>query len=80
MCMKTLNTKLACKLTWACILFLLIAEFPGSAAEINDSLAQCAAIKDDNDARLKCFDDVTNKQTTAKETVITVPVVRVVLT
>jgi len=56
--MKILNAKLVCKLTLACVFFLLIAAFPGNAAEIDDSLAKCAAIKDDNARRLKCFDDL----------------------
>jgi len=71
--MKTLNIKLVCKLTWACIFFLLIAAFPGNAAEIDDNLAKCAAIKDDHAARLKCFDDLANKQSAAKEAVIAIP-------
>jgi hypothetical protein len=50
--------------------FLLIATFPVSAAELEDSLAKCAVIKDDNAARLKYFDDLANKQPAVKETVI----------
>ena len=73
-CIKIPNAKLACKLTLTCIIFLLIAAFSGSAAEIYDSMAKCAAIKDDNAARLKCFDDLAKKQNAAKESVNLKPV------
>jgi len=71
--MKTLNTKLACKITLACAFFLLIAAFPGIAAEIDDGLAKCAGIKDDNTARLKCFDDLAKQQPAVKEAVNVIP-------
>ena len=67
--MKILNNKLAFRVTWACVFFLLIAAFPGNAAEIDDSLAKCAGIKDDNTARLQCFDDLAKKQNAVKEAV-----------
>ena len=38
--MKILNNKLAFRVTWVCVFFLLIAELPGSAAEIDDGLAK----------------------------------------
>ena len=65
--MKILNNKLAFRVTWVCVFFLLIAALPGSAAEIDDGLAKCAGIKDDNAARLKCFDDLAKQQTSAKD-------------
>jgi len=70
--MKILNAELACKLTLACIFFLLIAAYPGNAVEIEDSLVKCAAIKDDNAARLKCFDDLAKQLPAAKEAVTTI--------
>ena len=73
MCMKIINAELACKLTLACVFFLLIAAFPGNAAEIDDSLAKCAAIKDDHAKRLQCFDDLAKQQTAAKEAAIAIP-------
>ena len=72
-CMKITNAKLAIKLTLTCVFFVLIAAFPGSAAEIDDSLAKCVAIKDDNAARLKCFDELAKKQIPTKESVIVTP-------
>jgi phospholipase A1 len=54
--------------------FILIGTFPGNAAEIDDSLAKCAAIKDDNARRLKCFDDLAKQQTAIKEIVNAIPV------
>src|SRR5664280_999341 len=72
--MKIQNAKLVCKLTWACVFFLLIAAFPGSAAEIDDSLAKCAEIKDDHAKRLQCFDDLAKQQTAVKEIVNAIPV------
>ena len=74
MCMKILNAELVCKLTLACVFFLLIAAFPGSAAEIDDSLAKCAEIKDDHTKRLQCFDDLAKQQTAVKEIVNAIPV------
>ncbi|MCX5848072.1 MAG: phospholipase A [Deltaproteobacteria bacterium] len=71
--MKYPKIKLAFKATLACVFFLLIAALPGNAAEIDDSLAKCAAIKNDNAARLKCFDDLANKQPAAKEAVTAIP-------
>jgi len=71
--MKIQNAKLVCKLTWACVFFLLIAAFPGSAAEIDDGLAKCAGIKDDNAARLKCFDDLAKQQPAVKEVITAIP-------
>jgi phospholipase A1/A2 len=70
--MKILKTKMEFRSTLACVFFLLIAAFPGNAAEINDSLVKCAEIKDDA-ARLKCFDDLAKQQPAAKEAVITAP-------
>ena len=72
--MKILNAELVCKVTLACVLFLLIAAFPGSAAEIDNSLAKCAAIKNDNAARLQCFDDLAKKQNAVKEAINLKPV------
>ncbi len=72
--MKILNAELVCKVTLACILFLLIAAFPGSAAEIDNNLAKCAAIKNDNAARLQCFDDLAKKQNAVKEAINLKPV------
>ncbi len=37
--MKILNNKLAFRVIWACVFLLLIAALPGSAAEIDDGLA-----------------------------------------
>ena len=71
--MKILNAALAYKLTLACVFFLLIAAFPGNAAEIDDSLAKCVAIKDDNAARLKCFDDLAKQLPAAKKAVNVIP-------
>jgi phospholipase A1/A2 len=65
--MKILKTRLVFRVTLACVLFLLITAFSCNAAEIEDSLAKCAAIQDDNNARLKCFDDLANKQIPVKE-------------
>jgi len=48
-------------------IFSANAALPGSAAEIDDGLAKCAGIKDDNAARLKCFDDLAKQQTSAKD-------------
>jgi phospholipase A1 len=72
------NAKLVCKLTWACVFFLLIAALPGIAAGIDNGLAKCAGIKDNNAARLKCFDELANKQVPAKETVAANPVEKTV--
>ena len=72
--MKPLKTKLAYWVTLACVFFILIGTFPGNADEIDDNLAKCAAIKDDNTARLKCFDDLAKQQPAAKEAVNTIPV------
>lgn len=70
--MKLLKYKPAFRITLACVFFIMIGTSPGNAAEIDDSLAKCAAIKDDNAARLKCFDDLANKPA-AKEAVMAVP-------
>ena len=70
--MKLLKNKLAFRVTLACVFFILIGTFPGNAAEIDDSLAKCAAIKDDNAARLKCFDDLAKQLPAAKEAVTTI--------
>jgi phospholipase A1 len=67
--MKLLKSKLAFRVTWACVFFILIGTFPGNAAEIDYSLATCAAIKDDNAARLKCFDDLAKQQPAASEVI-----------
>jgi phospholipase A1 len=71
--MKIPNAKLAIKFTLTCVFFVLIAALLGNAAEIDNSLTKCAAIKDDNAARLKCFDDLANKQPAAKEAVTAIP-------
>jgi phospholipase A1 len=71
--MKILNAKLVCKLTLTCVFFILIGTLPGNAAEIYDSMAECAAIKDDNAARLKCFDDLAKQQLVEKEAVNVTP-------
>lgn len=71
--MKLLISKIALKLTLACVFFLLIAVFSGNAAVIDDSLAKCAAIKDDSTARLKCFDELAEKQIPAKGVVVASP-------
>jgi phospholipase A1/A2 len=71
--MKILKTGLVFRVTLACVLFLLITAFSCSAAEIEDSLAKCAAIKDDKAARLKCFDDLANKQIPANNIEIEKP-------
>jgi phospholipase A1/A2 len=67
--MNILNAKSACKLTVACVFFLLIAALPGGAAEIDDGLAKCAKIENDNAKRLQCFDELAKKQIPIKETV-----------
>jgi phospholipase A1 len=67
--MKLLKNKLAFRVKLACVFFILIGTFPGNAAEIDDSLAKCAAIKNDNAARLKCFDDLAKQQSAAKEVI-----------
>jgi phospholipase A1 len=72
--MKLLKNKPAFKVASACVFFLLIGTFPGSAAEIDDGLAKCAGIKDDDTARLQCFDDLAKKQNAAKESVNLKPV------
>jgi phospholipase A1 len=53
---------MVCEVTLACVFFLLIATFPGHCAEIDDSLAKCAEIKDDNVARLQCFDELAGRE------------------
>jgi phospholipase A1 len=50
----------------------MITALPGNAAEIDDSLAKCTQLKDDNE-RLKCFDELAKKQISAKESVIVKP-------
>ena len=72
--MKILKTGLVFRVTLACVLFILITAFSCNAAEIDDSLAKCAAIKDNNDARLQCFDELAKKQLPAKNAVIANPV------
>jgi phospholipase A1/A2 len=72
--MKILKIKPAFRIILTCLFIVLITSLPGNAAEIDDSLAKCAAIKDNNDARLRCFDELANKQIPAKETVIANPV------
>lgn len=71
--MKIMKTGMEFRVTLACVFFLLIAAFPCNAAEVDDSLAKCAAIKDDNATRLKCFDELVNKQTIVKEAVPAIP-------
>lgn len=65
--MKILNIKLACRAALACVLFLLIVSLPGHAAEIDNGLAKCVDIKDDNAARLKCFDDLAARNVPVRE-------------
>jgi len=65
--MKILRIKPVFRIILTCVFILLITALPGSAAEIDDALAKCAAIKDNNDARLKCFDELANKQPARKE-------------
>jgi phospholipase A1 len=65
--MKLLKIKPAFKVVSACVFFLLIGTFPGNAAEIDDSLTKCAAIKNDNAARLKCFDELAKQQPAEKK-------------
>lgn len=69
--MKILKTILAFRVSLACVFFLLITTLPCKAAEIDDSLSKCAALKDDA-IRLKCFDEMA-KQIPSKEAVITIP-------
>ena len=57
--------------TLAFLLFLFLTAFPCAAADIEDSLAKCSSIKDDNAARLKCFDELANRQITTKDAIIT---------
>lgn len=71
--MKTLKIKLALRIVLTCAFFLMITALTGNAAEIDDNLAKCTAIKNDNAARLKCFDELAKKQITAKESVIVKP-------
>jgi phospholipase A1 len=68
--MKNLNTKMMCKVL-LCLSFMLFVAFPGNAAEIDEGLAMCAAIKDDNDARLKCFDNLAEQNIPVKDTLPT---------
>ena len=70
--MKIPKIKTALRIILTCVFLLLITAFPGNAAEIDDSLAKCAAIKDNNDVRLKCFDDLAKKQIPAKEITVTI--------
>ena len=60
-------------MTLACVFFILIGTFPGNAAEIHDNLVKCVAIKDDNAARLKCFDDLAKQLPAAKKAVNVIP-------
>lgn len=69
--MKLLETKPIIKILLACALLMLIGTFPGNAADINESLAKCAKVKNDT-KRLKCFDKL-SKKAAVKETVIAVP-------
>jgi phospholipase A1/A2 len=71
--MKILKTSAVFRATLACVLFLLLSAFSCHAAAIQDDLTKCAAIKDDNAARLKCFDELANKPIPAKNTVIEKP-------
>ncbi len=71
--MKTLKIKPALRIILTFVFFLLITALPGKATEIDYSLAKCAAIKNDNAARLKCFDELAKKQIPAKESVIVKP-------
>lgn len=69
--MTFLKTKPMTKIVLTCALLMLIGTFPGNAAEIDESLAKCAKIK--NDAkRLKCFDKL-SKKAAVKETVAALP-------
>ena len=71
--MKTLKIKPAFRIILTCVFFLLITAFHGSAAEIDDGLSKCAAIKDNNDARLQCFDELAKKRIPAQEAVVANP-------
>jgi phospholipase A1 len=71
--MKIIKIVPVFRATLAFLLFLLLTAFPCAAADIEDNLAKCSAIKDDNAARLKCFDELADKQITAKDAVITKP-------
>jgi len=64
--MKLLNINLVFRVLLICLSLLLSSAVSCPAAEIDDALAQCAAFKDDKDARLKCFDELANRQTSAK--------------
>jgi len=70
--MKNLKIKPALRIVLTCVFFLMITALPGNAAEIDDSLAKCTQLKDDNE-RLKCFDELAKKQISAKESVIVKP-------
>jgi len=67
--MKTLKIKPALRIILTCVFFLLITALPGSATEIDDSLAKCAQLKNDT-GRLKCFDELARRQIPLKESVI----------
>ena len=66
--MKILKTGMEFRVALLCAFFLLIAAFPGSAAEIDDSISKCSQLKNDTE-RLQCFDDLAKKQSSAKEVV-----------
>lgn len=69
--MRCLKTRLVFRVSWVCVIFLLIASFPCNAAEIDESLAKCAKIKNDT-KRLKCFDKLAKKPV-AKKIVTAIP-------
>jgi len=56
-----MNTIKTANIILACIFFLLLAVLPINAAEIDNSLAKCAQIKNDTE-RLKCFDELASRQ------------------
>jgi len=63
--MKTINAQCAFQAMWLCLLFLLLGVCLSSAAEIDEKIAQCANLQDDDAARLKCFDELAGKSTAA---------------
>jgi phospholipase A1 len=67
--MKTLKTKPELRIILTCVFFLLITALPGSATEIDDSLAKCTQLKNDTE-RLKCFDELARRQIPLKKTII----------
>jgi hypothetical protein len=65
--MDTLKVKTACKTLLVYLFFLLLTALPGNTAEIDESIAKCADIKDST-ARLQCFDNLAKQKAPAKDT------------